>query len=159
MSISDRIVVMKEGTVQQIGLPQEVYDDPANQFVAQFLGTPPINVFRGAVRGGRLYIGEDDVLAGPGVPDGEVSVGVRPEGFVLRPDGPLVCRLGRVEVMGRDVSVVSAHDAAAAPTIRSIISAENLPDIGGAEVRFALKPAKVRIFSPETGERIRGTEL
>ncbi|MCD7841194.1 MAG: ABC transporter ATP-binding protein, partial [Lachnospiraceae bacterium] len=57
MSISDLIVVMKEGVVQQIGKPQEVYDSPANLFVAKFLGTPPINVFEGQVRGGKLYIG------------------------------------------------------------------------------------------------------
>ena len=47
MSISDRMVVMREGVVQQIGRPQEVYDDPVNLFVAKFLGTPPINVFHG----------------------------------------------------------------------------------------------------------------
>ena len=62
MSISDRIVVMRDGIVQQIGRPQEVYDDPVNLFVARFLGTPPINVFEGQIKNGRLYIGEDCVL-------------------------------------------------------------------------------------------------
>ena len=57
MSISDRIVVMKDGVVQQIGRPQDVYDDPVNLFVAKFLGTPPINVFEGEVRGGLLRLG------------------------------------------------------------------------------------------------------
>lgn len=52
MSISDFIVVMKKGVVQQIGKPQDVYDDPDNLFVAKFLGTPPINVFEGTVRMG-----------------------------------------------------------------------------------------------------------
>ena len=50
MSISDMIVVMKDGIVQQIGKPQNVYDDPVNLFVAKFLGTPPINVFDGEVK-------------------------------------------------------------------------------------------------------------
>ena len=62
MSISDMIVVMKDGVVQQIGKPQEVYDNPVNLFVARFLGTPPVNVFEGCVRDGRLYIGQDAVL-------------------------------------------------------------------------------------------------
>ena len=53
MSISDLIVVMKAGVIQQIGKPQEVYDDPANLFVAKFLGTPPINVFEGRIAGGK----------------------------------------------------------------------------------------------------------
>ena len=57
MSISDVIVVMKDGEVQQIGKPQDVYDDPVNLFVAKFLGTPPVNLFDGEVKAGTLYIG------------------------------------------------------------------------------------------------------
>ena len=57
MSISDLIVVMKDGVLQQIGKPQEVYDNPVNLFVAKFLGTPPINVFEGRIQDGQLYIG------------------------------------------------------------------------------------------------------
>ncbi len=87
MSISDMIVVMKEGVIQQIGKPQEVYDQPVNLFVAKFLGTPPINVFRGKVSGGRLYIGSEAVLSLSDVPDQEVTLGIRPEGFILREDG------------------------------------------------------------------------
>ena len=62
MSISDRIVVMEAGVVQQIGKPQDVYDDPTNLFVAKFLGTPPINVFEGKIKGGKLYAGDDMIL-------------------------------------------------------------------------------------------------
>ena len=54
MSISDMIVVMKAGVIQQIGAPQDVYNSPENLFVAKFLGTPPINVFNGRVAGGRV---------------------------------------------------------------------------------------------------------
>ena len=69
MSISDMIVVMKDGIVQQIGKPQNVYDDPVNLFVAKFLGTPPINVFSGEVKNEQLYIGSEAVLSTPGVAD------------------------------------------------------------------------------------------
>ena len=65
MSISDLIVVMKDGVVQQISKPQAVYESPVNLFVAKFLGTPPINVFDGEVKDGQLYIGEEAVLAVP----------------------------------------------------------------------------------------------
>ena len=75
MSISDMIVVMKEGVVQQIGKPQVVYDDPVNLFVSKFLGTPPINVFEGVVKGGRLFIGDEGVLDVPGAPDGDAWAG------------------------------------------------------------------------------------
>ncbi|MCC8098774.1 MAG: ABC transporter ATP-binding protein [Clostridiales bacterium] len=154
MSISDEIVVMKQGVAQQIGRPQEIYDDPVNLFVAKFLGTPPINTFRGRVAGGRLYIGEDAVLTLDGVADQEVSVGIRPEGFVPRPDGPLHCHLSGVEVMGRDVSILSTNPQADNPTVRAIINAESRVDTASETVRFALKPAKVLLFHRETEERI-----
>ena len=126
MSISDQIVVMKSGLVQQIGRPQDVYDDPVNLFVAKFLGTPPVNVFEGRIENGQLWI----------IPD---------------PEGPLECRVHAVEVMGRDTSVVCSHDAASAQ-IRAIIDAEN--KISGKTVRFRLRPAKVDAFHIETEERI-----
>ena len=154
MSISDIIVVMKLGVVQQIGAPQEVYDSPKNLFVAKFLGTPPINVFNGRVENGKLYIGKDAVLDVPGVDNQEVTVGIRPEGFVLDANGPMQCQLSNVEVMGRDVSIVSANEASVNPIIRSIINADNKVDTTSETVRYTLKPHKVFIFNKETEERI-----
>ena len=155
MSISDRIVVMKAGVVQQIGKPQEVYDDPVNLFVAKFLGTPPVNVWKGEIRNEKLCIGDAVLLDAPGQKDRAVFVGIRPEGFVLKEDGPLICRLGGVEVMGRDISIVSTHEASLNPTIRSIISAETKVDTASETVRFAVKPAKVFVFDGSSEERIR----
>ena len=156
MSISDRIVVMKEGVVQQTGKPQEVYDSPANLFVAKFLGTPPINVFGGKVKDGMLYLGEDAVLDASGVADQEVTVGIRPEGFVPDEDGPMHCGLSRVEVMGRDVSIVAVHPALESESgiLRAIISAEAMTEPGASSVRFSLKPNKVFLFDRAAGERI-----
>ncbi len=156
MSISDRIVVMKEGVVQQTGKPQEVYDSPANLFVAKFLGTPPINVFGGKVKDGMLYLGEDAVLDASGVPDQEVTVGIRPEGFVPDENGPMHCGLSRVEVMGRDVSIVAVHPALESESgiLRAIISAEAMTEPGASSVRFSLKPNKVFLFDRAAGERI-----
>ena len=154
MSISDMIVVMKLGVVQQIGKPQEVYDNPANLFVAKFLGTPPINVFKGTVKDGSLYIGEDAVMAVPGVSDQEVTIGIRPEGFVLDENGPMKCLPTNVEVMGRDVSVVSTHEASLNPLVRSIINSDCKIDISSGMVRYTLKPHKVFLFNKDTEERI-----
>lgn len=162
MSISDMIVVMKDGIVQQTGRPQQVYDSPANLFVARFLGTPPINVFEGRIREGRLFIGEDPVLDLKGIPSGEVYAAVRPEGFLLHEDGPLCCEISGVEVMGRDISVVAGNRACLNPAFRAIISAENSirlerllaqkQDIHS--VRFSLIPQKVFLFDRKTEERI-----
>ena len=154
MSISDIIVVMKLGVVQQVGKPQNVYDDPTNLFVAKFLGTPPINVFKGEVKDGKLYLDGVAVLDTPGVGDREVYVGIRPEGFVPSEDGALVCELSNVEVMGRDVSVVSKHPASQNPVVRSIVDADYNIDRESETVKFALKPHKVFLFDTETEERI-----
>lgn len=154
MSISDMIVVMEAGIVQQIGKPQDVYDDPANLFVAKFLGTPPINVFEGRVSGGRLMIGQEAVLSVPGAPDGIVWAGIRPEGFIPAADGEFTCDLNRVEVMGRDISVVCHHEKCAGAQIRAIISAESRPGDGAKTVRFRPKPRKVLLFDHESGARI-----
>ncbi len=188
MSISDTIVVMNKGVVQQIGRPQEVYDDPHNLFVATFLGTPPINVFDGSLRGGKVYIGEDAVYdidsldpeteketsgsgakadgnsgvkKGPGrladeAGDIPVSVAIRPEGFYLDPEGPLHCSLLGVEVMGRDVTVISKHPAFRGESIRTIVDAENRPGDVQREVRFRIRPGKIFVFDKETGERLYG---
>ena len=154
MSISDIIVVMKLGVVQQIGAPQEVYDDPKNLFVAKFLGTPPINVFEGSVKAGKLILGNDTVLDVPSVADQDVWVGIRPEGFTPEENGPVCCKLNSVEVMGRDSSVVCTHDASANPVVRAIINSDHKVDTSSETVRFSLKPHKVFIFNKETEERI-----
>ena len=88
------------------------------------------------------------------IPDQEVYVGIRPEGFILKDNGALGCKLNGVEVMGRDISVVSTHEACENAAIRSIISTENKVDLGAQKVRFDLKPDKVFLFCKETEERL-----
>ena len=150
MSISDRIVVMKDGVIQQIGKPQQVYDKPVNLFVAKFLGTPPINVFDGKVVGGKLYLGDAAVLD-VAAADGEVTVGIRPEGFVPDAQGALACDVTAVEVMGRDITVVCRHESCQVP-IRAIVDGENA--VSGDTIRFRLKENKVFLFDKDTGVRL-----
>ena len=154
MSISDLIIVMKDGVVHQIGKPQEVYDEPANLFVAQFLGTPQINVFEGAIRDGKVWIGDEAVLSAGDREDQDVWVGIRPEGFIPDEQGPFTCKMDRVEVMGRDVSVVSTHEKMTGKCVRSIVSAENRFRPDQQEVSFSLKPYKVFLFNRESEERV-----
>ena len=154
MSISDEIVVMKDGVVQQIGRPQEVYDNPVNLFVAKFLGTPPIHVFDGRIEDGKLYIGGAAVLDVDGAADQPVYAAIRPEGFILAEDGPLCCKLDRVEVMGRDISVVCTHPDCENAAIRAIINADSRVDTTRESVCFALKPHKVFLFHREEQTRL-----
>ena len=159
MSISDRIVVMKDGVVQQIGKPQEVYDQPANLFVARFLGNPPINVFSGSVRAGKVYVGEDAVLDVPGMEEREaVTVAIRPEGLTPATDGTLHCALQRVEIMGRDISVVCTNSSSENPTVHAIVRAQNSAALVGEKVSFAVDANKVFVFESDSGERLLANE-
>ena len=151
MSISDRIVVMRDGVLMQQDTRSRV---PQSLFVAKFLGTPPINVFEGTVKAGRLCLAGQAVLEAPGAADGDVWVGIRPEGFVPQAQGPLTCGLQRVEVLGRDTSIVCTHPACQSATLRAIIRPEERVDGGSGTVGFSLRPEKVFLFQKGTEERI-----
>ncbi len=153
MSICDIMVVMKLGIVQQIGEPQAIYDSPANLFVANFLGTPPINIFKGKIEDGMAYIGDEAVLKAGKLENQEIYIGIRPEGFIYDPKGALSLDVDHVEVMGRDKSVVSRHEASTKPTVRSIIDSDvKLPSDTGV-MKFKVKPNKVFLFNMDE-ERI-----
>ena len=154
MSISDMIVVMKLGVVQQVGKPQEIYDNPTNLFVAKFLGTPPINVFKGYVSEEKLFIGEQAVLDVKGVENREVIVAIRPEGFIVNDNGAFACNLSNVEVMGRDVSVVASHKNAESPIVRAILPSDMKLSMASGAIRFSVKREKLLVFDKATEERI-----
>lgn len=155
MSISDEIVVMKEGVLQQIGKPQEIYDEPVNLFVASFLGTPQINVFDGEIKGEQVLIGHEAVMPAKGILDKKVKIAIRPEGFVIDAKGHFECAYVSREVMGRDTSLIMSHPSFNGVNIRAIISSDETCEPTDGKIRLSLKPHKVRIFDFVSGERIR----
>ncbi len=156
MSISDHIVLMKLGVLQQNDLPQNLYNEPANQFVADFLGNPPINNLPGTVSGGAFITEEGDgVVKMPlfeGIADGrKVNLSVRSESFVLDPDGPLACEVTRVYQMGKEEM---AYFKLGECDFRAYIDADEGLKVGN-RVRLNLKKRGVFVFDRETGERIK----
>ncbi len=154
MSICDQIVVMKDGVVNQIGAPQEVYENPKNLFVAKFLGTPPVNVFKGQIRDNALYIGKERLFDTGGIKDGPVYAAIRPEAFKPDEKGVLSLELERIEVMGRDISVIAHHPDCQNADIRAIIGSDNNIRTDGEKIRFNLNPKRVYIFDTETENRL-----
>ena len=156
LSISDRIVLMRSGVLQQNDLPQRLYNEPANQFVADFLGNPPINNIPGSIQNG-LFVTEDGKVEAKlpmleGVENGrKVNFSVRSESFVLDEKGPIACEVTRMYQMGKEEMAylrMGGHD------FRAYIDA----DAGlkaGDHVRLGLKKRGVFLFDRETGERIR----
>ncbi len=152
MSISDEIVVMKDGVVQQVGEPQSVYENPNNQFVAKFLGTPPINMFNGVVKDKKVYIGENAVM-NTDLADQEITVGVRPEGFEVNARGLFTVEVAAIERLGRDITIISKHVGSVEPTFRVIVDADTKVSTSG-EMKLNIKPNKCFIFERETGLRL-----
>ena len=156
LSISDRIVLMKAGVLQQNDLPQSLYNEPANQFVADFLGNPPINNLPGTVEDGAFVAADGKARCAlpmlAGVENGRnVNLSVRSESFVLDENGPMACEVTRVYQMGKeemDYLTFGGTD------FRAYIDSEEGLRKGDA-VRLSLKRRGVFLFDRETGERIR----
>ena len=156
MSISDRIVLMRAGVLQQNDLPQTLYNEPANQFVADFLGNPPINNLHGTVEDG-AFVAEGGkarcvlpILSG--VENGRrVSLAIRSESFVLDADGPMTAEVTRVYQMGKEEM---AYFTFGGCDFRAYIDSEEGLRKGDT-VRLSLKKRGVFLFDRETGERIR----
>ena len=155
MSISDEIVVMKLGIEQQKDAPQKVYDNPKNMFVAQFLGTPPINIFKGRVENNAVYVGDSKIYElQDTLSDREVFVGIRPEGFRISEGGNLGldATAEMIEVLGRDLSIVAKNAECLKPTFKAIISSDDKVNLGA--IKLTVKPNKMFLFDSVTEERI-----
>ena len=155
MSISDFIVVMKLGVIQQIDEPQKVYEEPANLFVAKFLGSPAINVFDGEIKKGELLlngkaIDKDKAYTGA---DRTVKIAVRPESFEYVEKGANIpVKVTTVEQIGRDITV-NGYIKDQQNHVKAIIPSELRNHIlGKEEVSFRAK--RLYVFE-ETGERIK----
>ena len=156
MSISDRILLMKAGVLQQNDLPQSLYNEPANQFVADFLGNPPINNLPGTVQDGQ-FVTEDGRASAKlalleGVDNGRrVNLSVRSESFYLDDNGPITCEVTRVYQMGKEEM---AYFKMGDVPFRAYIDSEEGLKVGDV-VRLAHKKRGVFLFDRETGERIK----
>jgi multiple sugar transport system ATP-binding protein len=151
MSISDEIVVMKLGLEQQKGVPQEVYNEPANKFVANFLGTPPINFYKGRIANNKIYIGDEMVreITEKTIEDQEVSVGIRPEGITPEAAGTLSFHVERITTMGRDIMLVASNQYEERPS-KYVIDA--FAKVGVGDLKATVKPHKCFAFSLKPGE-------
>lgn len=167
MTLGDRLCVMSQGEVQQIGTTDEIYHRPANTFVAAFMGSPPMNLIPAVARSGRLHIGGAAVTAAHS-PDGPVTVGARPEHLRLHPrceDGMVAARVDVVEPLGSHVLVtalVDVRDEAlpAGPAEARVIAhapagTELQP---GTPIGLVLPSDRTYLFDHETGRALRNRE-
>ncbi len=150
MTLADRIVIMRDGKVQQIGSPLEVYDRPANAFVAGFIGSPEMNLIEAEVAGGRLVLSDGVYLPAPsGAADGPVLAGVRPEALVPTPGGASLQVQG-IEQLGSQtlfIGDLGGH------RVRSMTGRRD--DIAINEtITVAAPEAAIHLFDRDSGERL-----
>lgn len=152
MTLADRIVIMRDGHVQQIGAPLEVYDRPRNVFVAGFIGSPEMNLFPVEIGEGRLRMGPSDELSLPapsGAPDGPVIAGLRPEALFVAQEGiPFAVRA--VEQLGSQtllIGRIGEHQLRVMEDRRDDIRA-------GDTVNVSADPAGIHLFDKETELRL-----
>jgi multiple sugar transport system ATP-binding protein len=161
MTMGDRVAVLKDGLLQQVDTPRNLYDNPANAFVAGFIGSPAMNLLNAPVSGGKAMLG-DLAIAVPASAGATVTVGIRPEGFTPATSGFHVL-VEVVEELGADafvygkpadatVKFANATDEGAQVIVRW--DPKNPPK-PGQTITVGVNPAAVHLFNSTTGERIK----
>jgi len=162
MTMADRIVVMNGGRIEQVGTPLELYDDPANLFVAGFLGSPAMSFLDGTIlRSGqetsvRLPDGGIVQVSGTSAPDGaDVTLGIRPEHYRLDPAGPIRLVVDVIEPTGAE-SYIYGHVGQS--EVRAVFR-ERISVDPGETLRLSVEPDKVHLFDAATGLRLPGAGM
>ncbi|PZQ50734.1 MAG: hypothetical protein DI556_06350 [Rhodovulum sulfidophilum] len=151
MTMADRIVVLDAGGIVQSGAPLELYGNPANRFVASFIGSPSINLIDGVAEAGGVRVAGGGLLglARP-VRPGPVTVGIRPEDLVLDPEGAISGRVRLVEQLGAETYVLLGEPSASI-TWRVAGTARFAT---GDALRLSAAADKPHLFDPTTGDRL-----
>ncbi|HMS46413.1 ABC transporter ATP-binding protein [Candidatus Neomicrothrix sp.] len=158
MTMASRIAILVEGRLQQVGRPQEVYQRPANLFVARFIGSPPMNTLDATVgQVGEGYVARVGDVALPLPPDVPVSadqrivVGVRPEHLRIDADGPLDAVVRNVEMLGHEQHVICE----VANQLLIVRASSDVPIVEvGTSMRLRPDPGQLHIFEAESGGRL-----
>jgi len=152
MTLADRVVVMKQGVVQQVGTPTEIYDRPANAFVASFIGNPAMNLMEGQVRGG-VFEAETVSIPGLDAPDGPTTLGFRAEDAeVVDQGGQINAPIYTMELLG-DATMVSVRIGGALVSVKADKSYRaQIDDI----VSMRITKEHCHLFNAKTGERVGG---
>ena len=157
MTMGDRVAVMKDGLLQQVDTPLNLYDKPANLFVATFIGSPQMTLLTGHAEAGVVHVGGYDITL-PVPFSGPVTVGARPEAWrVVSPaeDG-LEVTVSVVEELGADGYVYCTTEVDGTPT-DVIVRASTRQDLQfGDRLRVAPDPARLHVFDTATGKRVPG---
>ena len=151
MTLADRVVVMKQGVVQQVGTPTQIYDKPANTFVAGFIGSPAMNLLEGTLKKG-TFKGENVKVKGLEGPDGPAILGFRAEDAAIAENGDISAPAYSVELLG-DATMITVRAGGALVAVKA--HKDYRTEIG-APASITVKPSICHLFNAQTGQRIDG---
>ena len=161
MTMGDRVAVLKDGLLQQVDTPRNLYDNPANAFVAGFIGSPAMNLLKTSVSGGKARLGKLSINV-PASAGSSVIVGIRPEGFVPSSEGFAV-KVEVVEELGADAFVYGqpadssiSFAQASEDGAQIIVRWEpKTPPKPGDTITVSADPSAIHLFNAESGERLK----
>jgi multiple sugar transport system ATP-binding protein len=150
MTLADRVVVMNRGVIQQVGTPTDIYDYPANTFVAGFIGSPAMNLMEGRLEVG-VFTGENVRIAGLNGPDGPVTLGYRAEDATVSDmSSQIEAPVYTIELLG-DATMITVRAAGAFVSVKA---AKDYRTEIGEQVSVAVDPSICHLFHHETGVRL-----
>jgi len=149
MTLADRVVVMNKGVVQQVGSPTEIYDMPANAFVASFIGSPAMNLMQGTLAGG-MFTGPNVTIPGLSGPDGPVTLGFRAEDAILAHEGQISAPIYSLELLG-DATMVTVKAGGALVAVKA---AKDFRASIGSPISATISAAICHLFHSGTGARL-----
>ena len=153
MTLADRIIVMNEGVTEQIGTPLEVFETPKSIFVAQFIGSPAMNIIEGSACDGGYNLKDGTLIKCPNVKQKEVYIGIRPEDMVPDDNGDIRLKVNMPEPIG---STTIIHGELANTKIPLIVHMQGLHNILDLNqfINFSVPLEKIHFFDKKTGLRI-----
>ena len=151
MTLADRVVVMKQGVVQQVGTPTDIYDNPANTFVAGFIGSPAMNLLKGTMKDG-CFSGDNVEISGFSAADGPITLGFRAEDAAVSPSvGSINATVYTMELLG-DATMIAVKAGGALVSVKA--NKDYRTEIGD-QVSISVPQEICHLFDPSTGARIR----
>ena len=150
MTLGDRIVVINNGIVEQVGTPKDIYSKPNTKFVAEFIGSPQMNIFNCKIDNGIAKIDNNSINLNKSLNVDDASIGIRPDDIQISDSGSITCKANLVEYLGSDMIIYSSiGDQEFSCKLSSKIDVK-----AGDEFKFDIQPSLVHVFDNSSGKRL-----
>jgi sn-glycerol 3-phosphate transport system ATP-binding protein len=153
MTLADRMIVMNEGRVEQIGTPIDVYQKPQTIFTAQFIGSPAMNLLKGNISNSEVKLSNGSKLSTSVKHNGEVHIGLRPEDFSIDPKGSIKLAVELIELVGSNSLVHGKLEGSKDIIVSSLPGVIDKSHVGKT-MSLSFDTSKLHLFDIQTGQRI-----